>query len=435
MHDLSEAGTASAPTSRPALHLTAREGWINDPVGLTYHQGLYHQFFQHIPRQTVWSPECRWGHAVSEDLLTWTERDIVLTPGDGDGGCWSGSLVVDDDGQATIFYTTVQLDDLNIGRIRTAKPDDQSWSTWRKGAVIAAVAPTVDTSIFRDPHVSRDAGGWRMLVGAGRTDGTATALAYSSGDLIDWSFDGEFASRPSAERDPVWTGAAWECPQLIPFRGKYALLFSVWEPWIAHYEAYAIGQMIDGHFEIDRWGRLSYGNSYYAGAAFTDADGRAGLIYWLRGIDDSEGRWVGAHSLPHVLRLDENDILIPEPHPNIAQRRGQPRSIGPDSNLASTVLPPVAEAEWEIVPDQPASLNVLSADGASVLRIFADDVGLQIEIENKTWRMPSAAHIRLIFDGPILELFGSTGVFSAPIPGGGAQTISVAGSGCSIYRL
>lgn len=435
MSDPSEAGTAPAPMARPALHLTAQEGWINDPVGLTYHQGLYHQFFQHIPGQTVWSPDCRWGHAVSEDLLTWTERDIVLAPGDGDGGCWSGSLVVDDDGQATIFYTTVQLDDLSIGRVRTAKPDDQTWNTWRKGAVIAAAFPTVDTSTFRDPHVSRDADGWRMLVGAGRTNGTATALAYTSADLIDWTFDGEFASRSSAERDPVCTGAVWECPQLILFGGKYALLFSVLEPWIPCYEAYAIGQMVEDHFEIDRWGRLSYGDCYYAGAAFTDADGRAGLTYWLRGIDDTEGQWAGAHSLPHVLRLDENDVLIAEPHPNITRRRGRPTRIGPYSNLASAVLPPVAEAEWEIVPDQPASLNVLSADGASVVRIFTDEVGLQIEIENKIWRMPSAAHIRLIFDGPILELFASTGVFSAPIPGGGAWTISVTGSGCSIYRL
>jgi hypothetical protein len=91
--------------------------------------------------------------------------------------------------------------------------------------------------------------------------------------------------------------------------------------------------------------------------------------------------------------------------------------------------------EWEIVPDQPASLNVLSADGASVVRIFTGDVGLQIEIENKVWQMPSAGHIRLVLDGPILELFGSIGVFSAPIPRGGARTISVTGSGCSIYGL
>jgi beta-fructofuranosidase len=421
--------------ARPALHLTAQDGWINDPVGLTYHQGLYHQFFQHIPGQTVWSPECRWGHAVSEDLLTWTERDIVLAPGDGDGGCWSGSLVVDDDGQATIFYTTVQLDDLSIGRIRTAKPDDQTWNTWRKGAVIAAVVPTVDTSIFRDPHVSRDVDGWRMLVGAGLTDETATALAYTSTDLIDWTFDGEFASRSSAERDPLWTGAVWECPQLISFGGKYALLFSVWEPWIPYYEAYAIGQMVDGHFEIDRWGRLSYGDCYYAGAAFTDADGRAGLIYWLRGIDDTAGQWAGAHSLPHLLRLDENDVLIAEPHPNITQRRGRPTRIGPDSNLSSAVLPPVAEAEWQIVPDEPASLKVLSADGVSVVRMITDRADLKIEIGDEIWRVPASAHVRIIFDGPILELFSSTGVFSAPIPGADARTISVADSACSIYGL
>jgi beta-fructofuranosidase len=435
MNEPSGAGTAPAPMARPALHLTAQDGWINDPVGLTYHQGLYHQFFQHIPGQTVWSPECRWGHAVSEDLLTWTERDIVLAPGDGDGGCWSGSLVVDDDGQATIFYTTVQLDDLSIGRIRTAKPDDQTWNTWRKGAVIAAVVPTVDTSIFRDPHVSRDVDGWRMLVGAGLTDETATALAYTSTDLIDWTFDGEFASRSSAERDPLWTGAVWECPQLISFGGKYALLFSVWEPWIPYYEAYAIGQMVDGHFEIDRWGRLSYGDCYYAGAAFTDADGRAGLIYWLRGIDDTAGQWAGAHSLPHLLRLDENDVLIAEPHPNITQRRGRPTRIGPDSNLSSAVLPPVAEAEWQIVPDEPASLKVLSADGVSVVRMITDRADLKIEIGDEIWRVPASAHVRIIFDGPILELFSSTGVFSAPIPGADARTISVADSACSIYGL
>ena len=50
MSDPSEAETAPALMARPALHLTAQEGWINDPVGLTYHQGLYHQFFQYVAR-------------------------------------------------------------------------------------------------------------------------------------------------------------------------------------------------------------------------------------------------------------------------------------------------------------------------------------------------------------------------------------------------
>jgi beta-fructofuranosidase len=86
--------------TRPAFHFTPRAGWVNDPLGLTYHGGRYHLFYQFVPGQTVWSPQCRWGHAVSDDLLTWTELDVVLEPGDGDGGCWSGALVTAADGQA-----------------------------------------------------------------------------------------------------------------------------------------------------------------------------------------------------------------------------------------------------------------------------------------------------------------------------------------------
>ena len=115
MLDAPQAMPASQPSTRPALHFTAKTGWINDPLGLTYHEGRYHLFFQYVPGQTEWAPGCYWGHAVSEDLLTWTECEPVLEPDNGDGGCWSGSLVVNDEGEATIFYTSVQLDDLDVG--------------------------------------------------------------------------------------------------------------------------------------------------------------------------------------------------------------------------------------------------------------------------------------------------------------------------------
>ena len=322
MLDAPQAMPASQPSTRPALHFTAKTGWINDPLGLTYHEGRYHLFFQYVPGQTEWAPGCYWGHAVSADLLTWAEQEPVLEPGDGDGGCWSGSLVVDDEGEATIFYTSVQLDDLDVGRIRTARPDDQTWNTWRKGPFVEGVVPTSGSTIFRDPQVTRDGRGWRMLVGSGRGDGTATALAYTSADLITWSFDGEFASRPSSEQDQVWTGKAWECPQLVPLGDKHALLFSVWEPGVPHYEAYAIGILDNGEFLIESWGRLTYGDSYYAGATFTDAGGRPGVIYWLRGVDDAQGEWAGAHSVPHLLRLDEKNRIVAEPHWGGAQPQG-----------------------------------------------------------------------------------------------------------------
>jgi len=237
-------------------------------MGLTYHDGRYHMFFQYVPAKILWAPQCWWGHAVSEDLLSWSEREPVLRPGDGDGGCWSGSLAVDDAGQATIFYTSVQLDDLDLGQIRSAQPDDVTWDTWQKGPFVEDIKPPSDIVVFRDPQVSRDANGWQMIVGAGRRDDTAVALSYRSPDLLNWTSEGEFASRSSAVRNPVWTGKMWECPQLIAVGSKHVLLFSVWEPQIPHYEAYAIGTVSNGQFVSERWGRLSYGDQYYAGATF-----------------------------------------------------------------------------------------------------------------------------------------------------------------------
>jgi beta-fructofuranosidase len=273
-----------------------------------------------------------------------------------------------------------------------------------------------------------------MLVGSGRNDGTATALAYTSPDLIAWTFSGKFASRSSTEQDHVWTGKVWECPQLIPLGSKHVLLFSVWEPWIPHYEAYAIGSLVNGGFKIEKWGRLSYGDSYYAGAVFADAAGRPGLIYWLREVTDSQGRWTGAHSLPHMLRLDENNQLTAEPHPNVAQRR-RPATKTSIDHEQPAALPPIADMEWNLGRRRPATLSVRSADGTHVLRVIANDGALKIEIADKIWTMPYSAALRLIFDGPVVELFSIGGAFAAPITVVGHRTISLTNSSCSIYEL
>ena len=64
---------------RPALHFSPHKGWLNDPNGLIYHDGLWHLYFQHYPHDTVWGP-MHWGHAVSRDLMHWEELPIALYP-------------------------------------------------------------------------------------------------------------------------------------------------------------------------------------------------------------------------------------------------------------------------------------------------------------------------------------------------------------------
>lgn len=44
---------------RPRLHFTVPAGWINDPLGVTFHADRYHLFAQYLPDRVVWSPECR----------------------------------------------------------------------------------------------------------------------------------------------------------------------------------------------------------------------------------------------------------------------------------------------------------------------------------------------------------------------------------------
>lgn len=64
---------------RPHYHFTTQRGWINDPNGCIYYEGVYHLYYQHCPGSihSMWDNN-HWGHATSEDLITWTEQQPSL---------------------------------------------------------------------------------------------------------------------------------------------------------------------------------------------------------------------------------------------------------------------------------------------------------------------------------------------------------------------
>ncbi len=87
-------------THRPQFHFTARqwtmdrlnpgmrqEGWLNDLNGLIYYEGEYHLFAQR------WN-KC-WIHAVSKNLVHWTELEPAFWEEQLDRGVQSGTCVVD----------------------------------------------------------------------------------------------------------------------------------------------------------------------------------------------------------------------------------------------------------------------------------------------------------------------------------------------------
>lgn len=53
---------------RPAYHHTPLYGWMNDPNGMFYKDGIWHLYFQHNPYGSQWE-NMTWGHSTSRDLM------------------------------------------------------------------------------------------------------------------------------------------------------------------------------------------------------------------------------------------------------------------------------------------------------------------------------------------------------------------------------
>jgi len=384
-----------ADETRPIVHFTPGSGWMNDPLALTWRDGVYHVFFQYVPDRTTWAPDCRWGHATSTDLLEWTEHPPALEPGDGDDGIWSGSLVIDPQIGPVIFYTAVSVPDFSLGRIRTARPMDDDWTTWEKGDVVVE-APRDDLIAFRDPYVFRDGDQWRMFVGTAVQGGLAAASSYSSTDLETWHHDGFAGSRSSSITEPVWTGSLWECPQLFEIDGRHVLVTSVWDADVLHYVAYGVGRYADGRFEAESWHRLTYGNGYYAPSFFRDEAGRPCLIFWIRGVlDRSTGR-ASALSVPHLLTLDDDGALRLQPHPNLGARASTeptPDALGSDRAW---------EVSWSARPGDRLSVG----DGHGALSLQRTDDGLSAQLGDETIELTTdATTITLVIDRQVVEIF------------------------------
>lgn len=255
---------------RPQFHFSTRRGWINDPNGLVFYKGEYHLFYQLNPYG--WGDaQKHWGHAVSPDLVHWTELPIALYPHRYGDDCWSGSAVVDfantsgfktgDDAPLVAAFTSTGRGECIV----YSNDRGRTWSEFAGNPVVKHRG--------RDPRLLWYAPGkhWVMALydEVGRTRNIAF---YTSPDLKQWTF----ASRIEG---------FFECPDLfeLPLDGNARD-----RKWVltAASSEYRVGRF-DGRQFTPETPKLpgERGDAMYAAQTFSDiptSDGRRIQIGWGR---------------------------------------------------------------------------------------------------------------------------------------------------------
>ena len=399
---------------RPALHFAPRAGWLNDPLALTWHDGRYHLFFQHVPEGAAWAADCHWGLATSTDLLDWEEQPVALSPAEDELGAWSGCLV-----EGRILYTSVVAGDIERGRVRAAWPERGSndWSRWTPGGVVLPAPDDPAVVVFRDPFVVREDDRWRMLVGAGLADGTGCALGYVSEDLASWQPTGVVAARHTGDSDPVWTGSIWECPQVARVDGADVLVLSCADADGPGDVVAAVGTFDGGRFAVGSWQRLTAG-APYAASVFTDHEGRPGLLAWLRGV--AGDGWAGTVSAPMVLTVSDGRAGL-EVHPAVAARR---RTWDPAAHAWDVEWEPRGEGD---------ELALVGRSGRRVAVLRAAPGVLTVDVDGRRLALDhDGGPARVLRDGPVLEVSTSRGLAAAPVP---TETLRPEGRGWQGWAL
>ena len=267
-------------TYRPQFHFTPRKNWTNDPNGMMYYKGEYHLFFQHNPGGIEWG-SMTWGHAVSPDMIHWTQLDHAIHP-DELGTIFSGSGVVDHNNTAgfqtgdekvlvciyTYAGTHVKPEHPFTQAIAYSNDRGRTWTKYAKNPVLGHIRGG-----NRDPKVIWHAptGRWVMALFLDKND----YALFTSPDLKEWT-----------RTCDVCVPEAGECPDLFELPVDGDAKNTKWVFWGGN------GNHLLGTFDGKTFTKesgpheIKWGRNYYAAQTFSDvpaSDGRRIQIAWMAG--------------------------------------------------------------------------------------------------------------------------------------------------------
>ena len=325
---------------RPVYHHTPAYGWMNDPNGMFYKDGVYHLYFQYNPYGSVWG-NMHWGHSTSTDLMHWTFEGCAIVP-DAWGAIFSGSCVVDHENTAGFgkdaviaFYTSAKSTpwgDVQTESMAYSLDNGKTFTKYEGNPIVTSAQKD-----FRDPKVFWYAPGkhWCMILAVGQH-----MEIYSSANLKDWKKESEFGAMQGAH------GGVWECPDLVqlPVEGtrekKWVLICNLnpGGPFGGSAAQYFVGSFDGKKFVNEsptqtKW--MDWGKDNYATVTWNNApDGRCVALGWM-------SNWQYANNVPTRQYRSANTIardltlyreggelyLKSTPSPEIKKARGEKVSV------------------------------------------------------------------------------------------------------------
>ena len=380
---------------RPVYHFSPAYGWMNDPNGMFYKDGVYHLFYQHNPYGSMWG-NMHWGHATSTDLVTWEHHGDAISP-DALGTIFSGSCVVDKDntagfgaGAVIAFYTSAS--DRQVQSMAYSLDNGKTFKKYARNPILTSTQRD-----FRDPKViwHEDTKKWIMVLAVGQE-----MEIYSSADLKNWTLESKFGEGQGAH------GGVWECPDLLelPVEGtelkKWVLVCNLnpGGPFGGSATQYFVGTFDGKKFvnespAVTKW--MDWGKDHYATVTWSNAPaGRAIALAWMSNWqyanDVPTSQYRSPNSVPRDLGLftvGGETYLQSAPSPELQKLRdiSKKRSFRVNGTRTVKEMIPVNEGAYEIE----LSIKNLHADviGFRLYNDKGEEVDMQYDMKENRFSM------------------------------------------------
>ena len=465
--------TTNTEKYRPAFHHTPLYGWMNDPNGMFYKDGVWHLYYQYNPYGSKWQ-NMTWAHSTSTDLVNWEHHPNAIEP-NGLGSVFSGSCIVDKANTAGFgkdeiiaLYTSAGINQMQS--LAHSSDNGETFEIYPGNPVITLESEARDPNMFWNEETKE----WNLLLAHALDH---EMLIFTSPDLKTWTLQSSFGKGLGAQ------DGVWECPDLmqLPVNGtsekKWVLICNLNPGGVFGGSAtqYFVGDFDGKTFTVDtpasgtvptKW--MDFGKDHYATVSWSDApDDRRVVIGWMSNwqyaAEVPTKQFRSANTLPRDISLFRGDdgeyyiSTLPSPEVNALRDKKvtavKSKSIG--KNPLKYPLPTANDGICEIdltvtaTKNTPVSITLSNAKGEHCDMVFnpADytfsfdrtESGLTdfsqdfpAKVSAPTLRNSNSQSIRIFVDRSSIEVFDTDGNFvmtNLVFPTEAYSTVSLAADG------